>query len=167
MPGRNRFRLTISVAIRASLPLLLACTNKDAVLGVPAPAPGPTISFSRDVQPIFSTGCAVAFCHGSPLGAPMSLLSGDAYGTLVGVASCEAPALKRVDAGHSDASYLLVKLEGTQSTVQGAGGCAICNSAAGPVGDCGQRMPLGGPPFLSDVQIQLIRDWVDQGASNN
>jgi hypothetical protein len=167
MRGHGRSHLADSLAIGALLPwMVLACANKDAVLGV-APTVHGTTSLSLDVQPIFSASCASAFCHGSPLGAPMSLLPSDAFNSLVGVASCEAPSLQRVNAGHSAASYLLVKIEGTQSVIQSAGGCATCTFPAGSTGNCGARMPLGGPPYLSDAEIQLIRDWVDEGAADN
>jgi hypothetical protein len=141
--------------------------NRNADLGVPAATPGATASFRQDVQPIFTASCATAFCHGSPLGAPMSLLSADSYASLVGAASCEAAALKRVAPGDSAGSYLVVKLEGTQSAILAAGGCQACSISGGSVANCGSRMPLTGPPYLPDAEIRLIRDWIDQGAENN
>ena len=153
--------------LASSLWMMVACPNKDAVLGVTGPNQGPKVSLSRDVQPIFSASCATAFCHGAPLAAPMSLQSSDSFASLVGVPSCEAPALKRVEAGNSVVSYLVVKLDGTQPTILNAGGCATCDFGVGSVNNCGGRMPLTGPPYLSDAQIQPIRDWIDQGANNN
>jgi hypothetical protein len=154
-------------ALLAPLPwVLVACSNDDAVLGVVGDNQGSTVSLARDIQPIFSASCAVAFCHGSPLAAPMSLLSSDTHISLVGAVSCEASPLLRVEAGSSATSYLTIKLEGTQSAVLSAGGCITCNLGSLIVGDCGGRMPLGGP-YLSDAEIQRIRDWIDQGAQNN
>ena len=147
--------------------MALACANDDAVLGVAAPPAGPTVSFSRDIQPVFSANCAVSFCHGSPLGAPMSLQESDSYAVLVGVPSCEAPTLDRVEAGSSAVSYLMLKLQGTQSSVLAAGNCAACDYGFGPVSDCGARMPLTGPPYLPDATLDLIRTWIDQGANDN
>jgi hypothetical protein len=46
----------------------------------------------------------------------------------------------RVDPGHPENSFLLVKLEG-------------------PPPDQGSRMPLTGAP-LTDAEIQRIRDWI-------
>src|SRR4030095_8365714 len=63
--------------------VLVACSNEDAVLGVVGDSQGSTVSLARDIQPIFSASCAVAFCHGSPLAAPMSLLSSDTHLSLV------------------------------------------------------------------------------------
>ncbi|WP_152629811.1 c-type cytochrome domain-containing protein [Haliangium ochraceum] len=31
----------------------------------------------------------------------------------------------------------------------------------------GQRMPFNGPPFLAEQEIQLIHDWIAEGAQNN
>lgn len=37
--------------------------------------------------------------------------------------------------------------------------------SAGP--PFGARMPLSGPPFLSEQQLQLVHDWIAEGAKNN
>lgn len=31
----------------------------------------------------------------------------------------------------------------------------------------GGRMPLNGPPFLADETVQLLHDWIAEGANNN
>ena len=31
----------------------------------------------------------------------------------------------------------------------------------------GARMPLGGPPYLSEDEQQLVRDWIAEGARDN
>jgi len=31
----------------------------------------------------------------------------------------------------------------------------------------GARMPLGGPPYLSDELLQLVHDWISEGAKDN
>ena len=97
----------------------------------------------------------------------MSLLSPDSYASLVGVPACEASSLKRVDPGSGATSYLILKLEGAQTSVLSGGGCVACSLAGFSVTNCGGQMPLGGPPFLPSAEIQLIRDWIDQGAKNN
>jgi len=68
----------------------------------------------------------------------------NSYAFLVGHAADEVPELMRVDPGNPDASYIVRKLEG----------------AAGIVGG---RMPLGGP-YLSQTQINSVRDWIANGA---
>ena len=156
----------------ALLPALLAaaCTNQDAVLGVVTPPPsGTPISLSKNVQPILTSQCATSGCHGTPLFAPMTLEASAAHAALVGMPSCEAPGVKRVEPFSSSTSYLISKLEGTQSAVLQASGCASCDYGSGPVfnvRDCGMQMPQFGP-FLDSTAIQLIRGWIDQGAQDN
>ncbi len=77
----------------------------------------------------------------------MSLEAGKAYGNIVNVPSREKPELMRVKPDSSSISYLVQKIRGVPGIV-------------------GARMPLGASP-LTDVQVQTIADWVDQGARNN
>ena len=96
---------------------------------------------------VFDPSCSG--CHSGPAGGPlpagMDLSDADAsFTNLVGVTSSQVPALNRVTAGDPDNSYLIQKLEGTQST--------------------GQRMPAGGP-FLDQAVIDDIRQWIADGAN--
>ncbi len=98
---------------------------------------------------IFSTTCFLG-CHTGPPGpvlpAGMDLSDTDAsFNSLVMTQSIEVPALFRVLPDDPDNSYLIQKLEG----------------AAG-IG--GQRMPLGGP-FLDQATIDVIRQWITDGAN--
>ncbi len=103
------------------------------------------ISFSSQIQPIFTTNCTDAGCHPGG-GAPFSLQAGASYGNLVGVAATNGPCAGdlRVQPSNASGSALIKRLNGT----------------------CGQRMPLGSPS-LPLAQIQLISDWINQGANNN
>jgi hypothetical protein len=103
------------------------------------------ISFSAEVQPIFTNSCVNAGCHPGG-GAPFPLLVGVSYNNLVGVNATTGPCTgdRRVQPSNADASALIKRLEGT----------------------CGPRMPLNGNP-LASAQEQLIRDWINQGARNN
>ena len=146
--------LITAVSIGAAV-VLGGCKNDDATLGVPSPLPpAAIISLSRDVQPIFNRSCALSGCHsGSSPQASMSLEAGMIYDPVlgaVGVSSLEAPGLKRIDPGSSLSSYLVAKLEDKQASV----------------GGIGDRMPLGSPP-LDPIEIQVIREWIDQGAQDN
>jgi hypothetical protein len=128
---------------------LTACTNESPSLRIVSVIPPGNlpISFSSDVQPIFTRSCATFGCH-IPATAPFGFVleQGQAYANLVGVPSAEDPQLKRVEPGRSDLSYIIRKLEGT---------------------GLGDRMPADGPPYLPDAEIQLIKDWIDQGALDN
>jgi mono/diheme cytochrome c family protein len=90
--------------------------------------------FAAAVQPIFSANCALSGCHaGSSPAQGMNLSQGQAYANIVNVSS-----------------YLVHKIQGTQSNVGGSGG----------------QMPLGRNP-LSQAQIDTIRQWIADGAPNN
>ncbi len=103
-------------------------------------------SFAADIQTIFTSSCALSGCHasGSAQGG-LVLASGQAYGNLVNVASTEDAAKKRVLPGDAANSYLILKIEGNQTS--------------------GSRMPPTGP--LDSSRIQNIKNWVAKGAKNN
>ena len=128
---------------------LTGCTNESPSLRVISVAPpaNMTISLSADVQPIFTRSCAKGGCHaGTATAQGLNLETGKSYVNLVRVTSTEDSTLKRVDPGMSDLSYLIMKIEGN---------------------GLGDRMPADGPPYLPNAEIQLIRDWIDQGALDN
>lgn len=166
MSRRSSARLPALLASMLFLPALLgSCANHDATLGVIGA--GAQVSFKNDVLLIFANSkynCTTINCHtSSTLGAPMSLDASQAYGNLVGVPSCEAPGLKRVEPRSSATSYLILKLEGTPSL--GPAICTGCPLFTVP-GDCGTQMPQTGQ-FLSTSELQVISDWIDQGAQDN
>lgn len=94
---------------------------------------------------IFGPRCSG--CHtggGGTLPASMNLSSASASAAaLINVDSTEVASLKRVKPGDPANSYVIHKLEGTQSV--------------------GQRMPLGGP-FLDQATINEVRAWIQAGA---
>ncbi len=98
---------------------------------------------------VFSPICSG--CHSGPtssnLPSGMNLSSANAsFTALVNVASLEVGSLNRVTPNDSGNSYLVQKLEGTQAV--------------------GVRMPQGGP-FLDQATIDMIKDWINDGAPNN
>jgi len=99
---------------------------------------------------IFNTHCALSGCHiggSSSLPGSLDLREGQTYSNVVGVSSVEQPALRRVDPGNPDDSYLVHKIQGAP-------------------GIKGSRMPFG-RPALSQEQIDLIRQWITEGAADN
>jgi hypothetical protein len=128
------------------------CENDHPVLGISLePPPGRRVSYQRDIAPLFRDRCAVSGCHESlSLEASLDLSNpfDPVYGA-VGVTSLEAPPLLRIEAGNAGGSYLLYKVLGLQEQV----------------GGFGERMPYLSTP-LSDDETQLIRDWIDEGASD-
>lgn len=112
----------------------------------------PVIRFSQDVLRVFTNNgaktCAQAGCHsGSFPAAGQNLEAPNAYASIVNVASSEKPAVKRIQPGGGDNSYLYQKINGA-------------------AGIAGSRMPLAGGP-LPDADIARIELWIDQGALNN
>lgn len=107
------------------------------------------VTLTQIQSEVFTPVCSA--CHTGPtsnvLPSGMNLSStADSFAALVGVASIQVPALDRVDPGNPDDSYIIHKLEGTQSV--------------------GTRMPQGGP-FLDQETIDNIRQWITDGAPNN
>jgi mono/diheme cytochrome c family protein len=110
----------------------------------------PTVSFATQIQAQILTPACTA-CHsddGRTPSAGMNLKSGVALANLVNVTSSGKPGATRVIPGNPSGSYLVQKLEGAPDIV-------------------GLRMPRTGPPYLTDAQVALIRQWIQNGAPNN
>ncbi|MBI2388544.1 MAG: hypothetical protein HYV09_02910 [Deltaproteobacteria bacterium] len=109
---------------------------------------GTTVSFAKDVQPIFSASCTGTGCHSGavPRGS-LSLEAGKSYGELVNVASAACSGKLLVTPGDVSKSYLDNKLTG--------------------VGMCfGTQMPKAGAA-LPAAQLATIRSWICNGAKND
>jgi len=149
-----RFRLSITTAgailfITAVVFLSIGCEHDMQVAGQQQGLQ-PTLSSIQ--SNIFAPRCVNLGCHNpNGGGAPMSLLSGQARGTLVNVATQNAGygGRLRVNPGNAANSVLYLKVIG-DAAVGGAGG----------------RMPLGAAALNTD-QINAIRDWINAGAQNN
>lgn len=100
-------------------------------------APAATVSFSTQIQPIFESACVI--CHApTRIAAFLDLSAGSSFAALM------QSAPPRVVAGSSATSVLYGRISG----------------AVLP------QMPLVGGP-LSDADQTLIKNWIDQGATNN
>ena len=98
-------------------------------------------------EKIFTPTCATAGCHsGAMPAAGQDLSDADAsFNALVMMPSNQS-ALFRVLPGDPDMSYLIEKLEQDM-----------------PTG--GLRMPRNGPPYLDQADIDVIRQWITDGAN--
>jgi len=121
-----------------------ACSGGSDGGGGTAP-PIEDVSFADDIQPIFNSSCTSSQCHGADESAGLDLTQGSSYGELWNVTSTSEPPKLRVAPGNAAGSYIVIKLEGTQTV--------------------GEKMPRGGS--LSSAQITSIRTWIDEGAENN
>jgi hypothetical protein len=105
---------------------------------------GLTADFQSIQDNVFTPICTK--CHigaGAPQG--LQLDATHSYAMLVGVASAEQPAVLRVAQGDPDSSYIIRKLQGTP-------------------GISGVQMPADGPPYLPQSTIDVIRQWITNGA---
>jgi hypothetical protein len=97
----------------------------------------PTISYSTQIQPIFNSNCGGSQCH---IGGTASGLSLANYSSLMQGGNSGAVVLP----GNPDGSIIVRRLEG----------------------DIQPQMPFQRQP-LPPAQIQLIRDWIAEGAHDN
>jgi len=125
------------------VPLVLAALPACSDEGVAPPPSGPEpVRYSAQIQPIFDARCVT--CHTPSGQAPFLILdASQSYSSLVGVAATLYPGSQRVVAGDAGASVLYNKIADT--------------------GAFGGIMPPSGTS-LTDAQVGLIRDWIDQGA---
>jgi hypothetical protein len=107
------------------------------------------VSYSLDIQPIWDKNCVT--CHRSGgiastvFRVPMHLTSGQALDDLINKRSVKNRNWLLVKPGDPQASLLFRKVSDSRPPV-------------------GVRMPLFQPPLL-DEEIELIREWIEQGAS--
>ncbi len=109
---------------------------------------GDQVTLSGDVQPIFTSNCALSGCHaGTNPQQGMNLSVGQTFANVVNVQAMELSTMNRVTPDEPDNSYLVHKVQGTHLNVGGSG----------------NQMPLGRSP-LSQTDIDLIRAWIEAGA---
>jgi hypothetical protein len=117
-------------------------------LGLAACGPPPEPTFANVQARVFTKSCAFSTCHGAFLPEEgMSLSEGQAYGAVVNVESRTNPGRFRVVPSDPDDSVLYQAL-------------------LGPVGPDLDRMP-NDRPALDAERIQLVREWIEQGAQEN
>lgn len=124
-------------------------TAESEVFGVSGPPQA--VSFAAQIRPLFETGCATAMCHDAQMPvAGLDLSASAPSAAMIGRLSKQCTATPLVAAGAPEGSYLVHKLQGT--------------------GPCFQRgrMPKGDMvPAFTHEQVQLVRDWIANGALDN
>jgi hypothetical protein len=125
---------------------LTGCIVPPTPPSTPPPPGAPLAPTLASIQAnVFSVQCAVPGCHGgSSAQQGMQLDPGFAFGNLVCVRLPRDPSQIRVIPFDPDNSFIIHKLEGTQNI--------------------GDRMPDGGP-YLDQPTIDVIRQWIANGAS--
>ena len=148
MPARFP-ALTLALALALALS---ACSGKapdGAAAGDAAaesPSPAAASLFQSQIAPTLQAACATCHLTGQEAG-KMSLIPAKAIATLVNVDAIGAKGVKRVVPGDPDASYIIMKLEGTHVAKGGIGG----------------SMPFGAPK-LPPEKIAAFRQWIAEGA---
>lgn len=126
------------------------CMALQCPVNVPGPATGGTVSFANDIQPIFNElciGCHVTGGFADQSGIALKLVAGQSFDLLVNQRSVQDTSLTLVNPGDSANSLLFQKTSQNMPPV-------------------GMTMPLGGRR-LTSTELALVRDWIDQGASDN
>ncbi len=127
-------------------PLLAnACDNADT-------QPGATVSFAIQIRPLLNRPLAMAGCgcHMPSAGGP---------GTAIQLSGLDLSSLASLRAGGLTS--------GTRIVVPGAPCASIIYLKVDEAPPFGSRMPLGGPPFLTQDEIGLLHDWIAEGAADN
>lgn len=97
------------------------------------------VDYATDIQPIFTANCIS--CHGGANGLHL-----DSYANVMAGNSNNGPV---ITAGNADNSILVQKISGTA--------------------DFGGQMPAGNSSYFDNHQdeLQLIKDWINEGALEN
>ncbi len=140
----DTYVVQVSCADDSSPPLLgVGMSAVFSVVGAPQ-----AVAYATQIQPIWTAKCIGMACHDNTMPQErLNLTSSGSRAALVGVPSQQCPSTQLVNPGDPDQSYLIFKL-------QGSGPCLM-----------GSRMPKGGS--ITGAQIQLVRDWIVNGAPNN
>jgi len=154
-----RGRRALGVAVALALPLGLAlaaclepevgpllagtCKNADS-------DPAVAVSFASQIQPMFTRMTAGCGCH-------LQNAAGPGIGVqLSGLNLSSLSALKA--GGRNSGARIVVPMEPCES---------ILYEKVYEAPPFGSRMPLGGPPFLSAQDLDLLHDWIAEGAVDN
>lgn len=125
-----------------------ACGSDSPTAPTPTPTPTPgglTATLSSIQSEVFDASCIGH--HGDhATEADLDLTAGQSYSNLVNVRSIQV-ALYLVEPNDAENSYLIHKLDGRAGIEE-------------------DRMPVGGP-FLSQADIDVIKQWINAGAQNN
>jgi hypothetical protein len=138
------FSASASVAL---LLALAACGGGGDDAPPPAPPPPGLQPTLASIQAnVFTPSCAyLSGCHAGPTAQfGLRLDPGFSWAALVNVVSPQDMTRIRVVPMDSSGSLLIQKLEGTAML--------------------GGQMPADGPPFLQQATINVIRQWIDDGA---
>jgi hypothetical protein len=136
----HRFLWFLIVVCAASL--WIACSNSNDPVTPPGPTVVPdSVSFSKHVQPIYTSRCAISGCHVAPdPRAGLNLTKGVAYANTVNVPAVQYTGVRVLPNDPANSILYLLVQDGL--------------------------MPARGDR-LSSIEVQIIKKWIEQGALNN
>jgi hypothetical protein len=143
---KKQFPYLVVILVALTMGVLDYCGSNSSTNTEPPPTVKEDPSFASDIQAIFSNSCISSGCHNAGASAGLVLLQGQAYASLVNVASTQEPGKTRVIPTDAANSYIVIKLEGRRTN--------------------GGRMPLGANALHANT-IQNIKNWINRGAKNN
>ena len=112
----------------------------------PTPTPGALTATLSSIQSVVFNDSCIGHHGDHATDADLDLREGQAFSNLVNRQSVQV-ALDLVEPNDAENSYLIHKLDGRAGIV-------------------GVQMPVGGP-FLSQADIDVIKQWINAGAQNN
>ena len=124
-------------------PLTGTCVNADS-------DPDVTISFSIDIRPLLNRTPGGCSCH-----LPSS--AGQGPGTQI----------SGLNLSTWDSMRAGGVISGARAVVENQPCASLLPQKLSSSPPFGSRMPLNGPPFFTDDELQLVRDWIFEGAQNN
>ncbi len=137
-----------------------------------------SVSFRRDVLPIFASNCTESGCHGDRTGAQAGLYLGpnapdggvsfddatvlEVWQQIANKPSSESTLL-RIAPGDPSLSFLYRKV----TRQQNCGGVICDPPVTPPFFNCGDNMPSGDYSPLTADEVATLRAWIEAGAGND
>jgi hypothetical protein len=112
--------------------------------------PETAVSFGADIRPLLSGPTGSCGCHLQSSGGP---------GPGVQLSGLDLSSFETLRDGGL--------ISGARIVVAGDPCASILYQKLSVAPSFGSRMPLNGPPFLTDDQLRLIHDWIAEGAKDN
>jgi hypothetical protein len=124
-------------------PLAGVCSNADTQPDVP-------VSFATQIRPLLNRSTGGCSCHMPTSGGP---------GTAIQLSGLNLGSLSSLRAGGLTS--------GARIVVAGEPCASILYQKVDEAPPFGSRMPLGGPPFFTEQELDLLHDWIAEGAADN
>ena len=121
-----------------------ACDNADSR------PPDKPVSFSGDIRPLIYRPMGGCGCH-------LPTPNGDGVGTQISGLNLSSLSTLRMGGNNSGARII----------VAGDPCSSIMYQKLSDAPPFGSRMPLNGPPYWTSQELQLLEDWIAEGAKDN